>query len=176
VAPDIRHPGAQSSFLTRTKQASASSSRIVQCVDHARLQLAFRFFPRFSIIFSLRGTMFTAWLNQTEVIISKNIDIKKGRGLDTFIRAIVQVTCDLTMYNLDMYQTVAIYGDSAFGDHIIPRFSVTMPSQKIYVTKGIPIWQSASIFGRGTVVWNVEVPETATGAPGTNIAPPEASS
>lgn len=133
------------------------SSLIVQCTDYARLHMALRPFQRFSIIFSLCGTVFTAWLvDRVGVIISDNVDIRTPEGVSTFIRALVQVTCNMNAYELGMDPTISLYGNSAMGDAEIPRFSVSMPSMKIYLTKGTPIWQSSSIFGRGTVVWNVE--------------------
>jgi Fungal protein kinase len=162
------------SSLVPDKQ-NPNSRLIVQCVDYARLHLALRPFQRFSIIFSLCGTVFTAWLvDRTGVVISDNVDIKQDSGLDTFIRAIAQVTSHLTMYELGMDPTVAIHRKGSMGDLLIPRFAITMPSHNVYVTRGIPIWQSASIFGRGTVVWTVEkqgasieLPNTSAQADGT---------
>ncbi|KIM31568.1 hypothetical protein M408DRAFT_235220 [Serendipita vermifera MAFF 305830] len=136
--------------------ANPESSLIVQCTDYARLHMALRPFQRFSILFTLCGTIFTGWLiDRVGVIISENVDISKPDGAYTFIRAMMRVTCSMTIHDLGMDPTVFIHGDSAMGDTEIPSFVVSMPSNNAYITKGIPIWQSSSVFGRGTVVWNV---------------------
>jgi hypothetical protein len=149
-------------FELKVKPANAptkprpESTLIVQCAEYARLHLALRPFQRFSIQFSLCGNLFSAWLiDRLGVIISDTVDISKPDGLDTFIRAVIQVTANLTAHELGMDPTVSIVRGS-LGDATIPRFAVNMPSKNVYITKGTPIWQSASLFGRGTVVWNVE--------------------
>ncbi|KIM31570.1 hypothetical protein M408DRAFT_235229 [Serendipita vermifera MAFF 305830] len=118
--------------------------------------MSLRPFQRFSILFTLCGTIFTAILiDRVGVIISNNVDISKPDGVRTFIRALARVTCDMNIYDLGMDPTVSVYGNNAMGDTDIPRFVVTMPSKHTYITRGVPIWQSSSVFGRGTVVWNV---------------------
>ncbi|KIM31569.1 hypothetical protein M408DRAFT_235221 [Serendipita vermifera MAFF 305830] len=142
--------------------AGPGSSLIVQCTDYARLHMSLRPFQRFSILFSLCGTLFTAVLiDRVGVIISNNVDISKPSGVRTFIRALVRVTCNMSIYDLGMDPTVSLNETSAMGDSNIPRFVVTVPSKAsktihAYITRGIPIWQSSSVFGRGTVVWNVD--------------------
>ncbi|KIM23225.1 hypothetical protein M408DRAFT_332430 [Serendipita vermifera MAFF 305830] len=124
--------------------------------------MSLRPFQRFSILFSLCGTFFTAVLiDRIGVIISNNVDISKPSGARTFIQALVRVTCNMSIYDLGMDPTVSLNETSAMGDSSIPRFVVTVPSKAYktvhtYITRGIPIWQSSSVFGRGTVVWNVD--------------------
>ncbi|KIM31650.1 hypothetical protein M408DRAFT_236276 [Serendipita vermifera MAFF 305830] len=133
-----------------------TSSLVVQCAEYARLHLALRPFQRFSIQFSLCRTRFTAWLIDREgVLISDTVDIATPTGVQTFIRALYQVTNTLATYDLGMDPTVAIAGNGAMGDANIPRFRISMPSGNVYATIGTPVWQSSSLFGRGTTVWNV---------------------
>jgi hypothetical protein len=60
-----------------------------------------------------------------------------------------------------MDPTVRLQDGNSLGDPEMPRFVVQMPSGNFYKTKGPPIWQSSSPFGRGTVVWKVEEEEVA---------------
>lgn len=81
--------------------ASPESSLIVQCTDYARLHMSLRPFQRFSLLFSLCGTLFTAWLvDRVGVVISDNVDISKSSGAHTFIRALIRVTCLMTAYDV----------------------------------------------------------------------------
>ena len=89
------------------------------------------------------------------MIISDTVDITTATGVDTFIRALVQVTIRLTACDLGTDPTVDIAGEGAMGDATIPQFCVGMPSGSMYVTIGTPIWQSSTLFGRGTTVWDV---------------------
>jgi Fungal protein kinase len=142
-------------------KGNPESSLIVQCTDYARLHLSLRPFQRFSIQFSLCGNLFNCWLiDRTGVVISDTVDIATDEGVNIFIRALVQVTTNLTMHDLGMDPTVTL-DTGHLGDFEIPQFAVKMPSGNTYTTRGPPIWQSSSIFGRGTVVWKVKAGSTA---------------
>jgi hypothetical protein len=142
-------------------KGNPESSLIVQCVDYAQLHISLRPFQRFSIQFSLCGDLFNGWLiDRTGVVISGKVDLATDEGVDIFIRALVQVTTNLTMHDLGMDPTVTVH-TGRLADPEIPRFAVKMPSGNTYITKGPPIWQSSSIFGRGTVVWKVRAGCTA---------------
>jgi hypothetical protein len=125
-----------------------------QLADMARLHLAARPFMRYSVNLTVCGAIFNlAIFDRAGGVVSKDYNINKD--LDTFIRVIRRLGRDLDAYDLGLDRTVVplhpLGGWAKF-----PEFQV-IAGGSTYITQGVPLWQSASLVGRGTFVWVVEL-------------------
>jgi len=125
-----------------------------QIGDVARLHLATRPFLRYSLHITLCGTVFNVCLfDRAGAIVSEDYDIIKDLGI--FVRLIRRVTCEMDAYDLGLDRTVVPLSCLGSVQHY-PRFKVFVGEErKAYYTRGLPIWQSTSLCGRGSFVCEV---------------------
>jgi len=120
-----------------------------QLADMARLHLAARPFMRFSVHLTVCGPIFKlAIFDRAGGVVSKDYNINKD--LETFIRIIRRLGRDLDAYDLGLDQTVVPL-DTLGSWKQYPRFRVPV-GESAYITKGLPLWQSTGLVGRGTFV------------------------
>jgi len=123
---------------------------VAQLADMARLHLAARPFMRYSVHLTVCGAIFNlAIFDRAGGVVSKDYNINKDLG--RFIRIIRRLGRDLDTDNLGLDRTVvplhALGGSEHFLEFLI------MVGGSIYITQGLPLWQSTSLVGRGTFVW-----------------------
>ena len=80
-------------------------------------------------------------------MIPKNYDVNKELGL--FVRTICRLGRELDAYDLGLDPTVVPL-QSLGSWKKFPEFKVTV-GRSTYITKGLPLWQSTSLVGRGTL-------------------------
>ncbi len=104
---------------------------------------------RFSVHLTVCGPIFNlAIFDRAGGVISKDYNIIKD--LEMFIRIIRRLGRDLDAYDLGLDRTVV--PRHALGSwKQFPEFRVTVGGLA-YITKGLPIWQSTGLVGRGTFV------------------------
>ena len=92
-----------------------------------------------------------AIFDRAGAVIPKNYDVNKELGL--FVRTICRLGRELDAYDLGLDPTVVPL-QSLGSWKKFPEFKVTV-GRSTYITKGLPLWQSTSLVGRGTFVWVV---------------------
>ena len=125
-----------------------------QLADMARLHLAARPFMRFSVHLTVCGPIFNlAIFDRAGAVVSKDFNISKD--LEVFIRIIRRLGRDLDAYDLGLDRTIVpLLSLGSWKEY--PEFRVTVGGSA-YITKGLPLWQSTGLVGRGTFVWTVEL-------------------
>jgi hypothetical protein len=120
-----------------------------QLADMARLHLGARPFMRYSVHLSLCGAIFNlAIFDRAGGVVSKDYDINDD--LEMFIRIIRRLGRDLDAYDLGLDRTVVPLHNLGIWRQF-PEFRVPVGGST-YITKGLPLWQSTSLVGRGTFV------------------------
>ena len=131
-------------------RAHASKSIIIQMADNARILMATRPFLRFSLHIAFSGTNFNlALFDRNGAIISRTYHFETHLGL--FIRIIRRLSCEMTAYDLGLDTTVRPEG--CLGSTDYPPYLVKISDTIWYRTEGVPLWQSTSLLGRGTLVF-----------------------
>jgi len=127
---------------------------VAQLADMARLHLAARPFMRYSVHLTVCGAIFNlAIFDRAGGVVSKDYNIDEDLDLEIFIRVIRRLGRDLDAYDLGLDRTVTPL-HSLGSRKQFPEFRVTVGGSA-YITEGLPLWQSASLVGRGTFVWVV---------------------
>ena len=113
--------------------------------------MATRPFLRFCLHITFCGTNFNLVLfDRNGVIISRSYHFKTH--LTLFIRIIRRLSCEMTAYDLGFDTTVRPEG--CLGSVDYPSYLVKISNETWYKTEGVPLWQSTSLLGRGTFVFN----------------------
>ena len=137
-------------------------SIITQMADNARILMATRPFLRFCLHIAFCGTSFNlALFDRNGAIISRTYDFKTHLG--HFIRIIRRLSCEMTAYDLGLDTTVRPEG--CLGSIDYPSYLVKISEETWYRTEGVPIWQSTSLLGRGTFVFNAQEHNAPDGPP-----------
>ena len=124
---------------------------ITQIADNARILMATRPFLRFCLHITFCGTNFNlALFDRNGAIISRTYNFKTHLGL--FIRVIRRLSCEMNAYDLGLDTTVRPEGCLGAVDY--PSYLVKISDETWYRTEGVPLWQSTSLLGRGTLVFN----------------------
>ncbi len=106
----------------------------------------------FSLHITLCGTIFNICLfDRAGAVVSNDYDLQDEDDFETFVRIIRRATCDMDAYELGLDPTVTPV-DSLGSVACYPRFKVEV-GEKAYYTYGFPIWQSMTLQGRGTWVF-----------------------
>ena len=126
----------------------------VQIADMARLHLAARPFMRFSVHLTVCGPIFNlAIFDRAGGVVSKDYHI--SQDLEMFIRIVRRLGRDLDAYDLGLDRTIVpLLPLGSWKKY--PKFRVTVGGST-YITKGLPLWQSTGLVGRGTFVWIAEL-------------------
>jgi len=123
-----------------------------QLADMAGLHLAARPFMRFSVHLTVCGPIFNlAIFDRAGGVVSRDYNINKD--LETFIRIVRRLGRDLDAYDLGLDRTIVPLRPLGTWKKY-PKFRVTVGGSA-YVTKGLPLWQSTGLVGRGTFVCEV---------------------
>ena len=135
-------------------RGTALTATAAQLADMARLHLAARPFMRFSVHLTVCGPIFNlAIFDRAGAVVSKDFNISKD--LEVFIRIIRRLGRDLDAYDLGLDRTIVpLLSLGSWKEY--PEFRVTVGGSA-YITKGLPLWQSTGLVGRGTFVWTVEL-------------------
>ena len=121
-----------------------------QMADSARILMATRPFLRFCLHIVFCGTNFNlALFDRNGVVISRSFHLETHLGL--FIRIIRRLSCEMTAYDLGLDTTVRPEG--CLGSAQYPSYLVKISDETWYRTEGVPLWQSTSLLGRGTLVF-----------------------
>ena len=126
-------------------------SILIQMADNARLQLAARPFMRFCIHLSLCGTVFNVVLfDRAGAVVSRNYSLVDD--LKLIILIIRHLATDMSAYDLGLDRTVRPLQNR--GDAFpVPEYLVKVSENTWFRTSGVPMWQSLSLLGRGTHVF-----------------------
>jgi hypothetical protein len=128
----------------------ACKSIITQMADNARILMATRPFLRFCLHIAFCGTSFNLVLfDRNGAVISRTYDFETHLGL--FIRIMRRLSCEMTAYDLGLDTTVRPEG--CLGSTQYPPYLVKISEEAWYKTEGVPLWQSTSLLGRGTLVF-----------------------
>ena len=139
--------------VTSSRAMPASRRTITQMADSARILMATRPFLRFCLHIAFCGTNFNLVLfDRNGAIISRTYDFKTHLAL--FIRIIRRLSCEMTAYDLGLDTTVR--PESCLGCIDYPSYLVKISDETWYRTEGVPLWQSTSLLGRGTLVFNAQ--------------------
>lgn len=131
-----------------------------QMADNARILLATRPFLRFFLQITFCGTIFNLMLfDRNGVVISRSYHIETHLGL--FIRIIRRLSREMTAYDLGLDTTVRPEG--CLGSTQYPSYLVKISDETWYRTDGVPLWQSSSLLGRGTIVFRAREHSNAHG-------------
>ena len=137
--------------VVTSRAVMVCKSIISQMADNARILMATRPFLRFCLHIAFCGTNFNlALFDRNGAIISRTYDFETHLGL--FIRTIRRLTCEMTAYDLGLDTTVRPEG--CLGSVQYPSYLVKISKETWYRTEGVPLWQSTSLIGRGTLVFN----------------------
>jgi len=129
----------------------ADKGIITHMADNARVLMATRPFLRFCLHIAFCGTNFNlALFDRNGVVISRTYHFKTH--LELFIRIIRRVSCEMTAYDLGLDTTVR--PERCLGSVQYPHYLVKLSDEIWYRTEGVPLWQSTSLLGRGTLVFN----------------------
>ena len=121
-----------------------------QMADNARILMATRPFLRFCLHIVFCGTNFNlALFDRNGIVISRSHHFETHLGL--FIRIIRRLSCEMTAYDLGLDTTVRPEG--CLGSAQYPSYLVKISDETWYRTEGVPLWQSTSLLGRGTLVF-----------------------
>jgi hypothetical protein len=120
--------------------------------DNARLLMATRPFLRYTVHIAFCGTNFNiVFIDRDGVVLSRSYHIQAHLVL--FIRIIRRLACEMTAYDLGLDTTV--YPESCLGSSThFPSILVKVAPGVWYRTEGVPIWQSTTLLGRGTLVFD----------------------
>ena len=133
-----------------TPRVHACKSIITQMADNARILMATRPFLRFCLHIAFCGTNFNlALFDRNGAVISRSYHFETHLGL--FIRIIRRLSCEMTAYDLGLDTTVGLEG--CLGSTQYPNCLVKVSDEAWYRTEGVPLWQSTSLLGRGTLVF-----------------------
>jgi len=126
-------------------------SIVTQIADNARLLMATRPFLRYTVHIVFCGTNFNVvFIDRDGVVISRSYHIQWHLVL--FIRIVRRLACEMTAYDLGLDTTVR--PEDCLGSSTrFPPFLVTVAPDTWYCTEGVPIWQSTTLLGRGTLVF-----------------------
>ena len=106
----------------------------------------------FSLHITLCGTIFNICLfDRAGAVVSNDYDLQDEDDFETFVRIIRRATCHMDAYDLGLDPTVTPV-DYLGSVARYPRFKVEV-GEKAYYTYGFPIWQSMTLQGRGTWVF-----------------------
>ena len=142
---------AEHKIIPNRRVSWVSKSIITQMADNARLLMATRPFLYFCLHITFCGRNFNLVLcDRNGVIISRSYDFKKH--LAFFIRIIRRLSREMTAYDLGFDTTVCLEGCMGSADY--PSYLVKISDGVWYRTEGVPLWQSTSLIGRGTLVFN----------------------
>jgi len=133
-----------------TPRVHPCKSIITQVADNARILMATRPFLRFCLHITFCGTNFNlVMFDRNGAVISRSYHFKTHLGL--FIRVIRRLSCEMTAYDLGLDTTVRPEG--CLGSNHYPACLVKISEDTWYRTEGVPLWQSTSLLGRGTLVF-----------------------
>ena len=133
-----------------TPRVHACKSIITQMADNARILMATRPFLRFCLHVVFCGTNFNLVLfDRNGVVISRSYHFETHLRL--FIRIIRRLSCEMTAYDLGLDTTIRPEG--CLGSIQYPAYLVKISDETWYRTEGVPLWQSTSLLGRGTLVF-----------------------
>ena len=139
--------------VTNTRAALVSKRIITQMADNARILMATRPFLRFCLHIAFCGANFNlAMFDRNGVIISRSYHF--ATHLPLFIRIIRRLSREMTAYDLGLDTTVRPEG--CLGSFDYPPYLVKISDETWYRTEGVPLWQSTSLLGRGTLVFNAQ--------------------
>ena len=128
----------------------ACKSIITQMADNARILMATRPFLRFCLHVVFCGTNFNLVLfDRNGVVISRSYHFKTHLRL--FIHIICRLSCKMTAYDLGLDTTIRLEG--CLGSTQYPAYLVKISDETWYRTEGVPLWQSTSLLGCGTLVF-----------------------
>ena len=129
-------------------------SILTQMADNARLQLAARPFMRFCIHLSLCGTVFNIVLfDRAGAVVSRDYSLVDDFKL--IILIIRHLATGMTAYDLGLDSTVRPLQN--LGDAFpVPEYLVKVSENTWFRTAGVPMWQSLSLLGRGTHVFQAQ--------------------
>jgi hypothetical protein len=128
----------------------ACKSIITQMADNARILMAARPFLRFCLHIAFCGTNFNLVLfDRNGAVISRTYHFETH--IELFIRIIRRLSCEMTAYDLGLDSTVRPEG--CLGSNKYPDYLVRISGDIWYRTEGVPLWQSTSLLGRGTLVF-----------------------
>jgi len=134
-------------------QVQVCKSIITQMADNARIVMATRPFLRFCVHIAFCGPNFNlALFDRNGAIISRTYHLETHLGL--FIRVIRRLSCEMTAYDLGLDTTVR--PERCLGSSQYPSYLVKLSDEIWYRTEGVPLWQSTSLLGRGTLVFNAQ--------------------
>ena len=126
-------------------------SIVTQMADNARLLMATRPFLRYTVHVAFCGTNFNiVFIDRDGVVLSRSYHIKTHFVL--FIRIIRRLACEMTAYDLGLDTTV--HPEGCLGVSHFPSILVNVAPGVWYRTEGVPIWQSTTLLGRGTLVFD----------------------
>jgi Fungal protein kinase len=129
---------------------------VAQVADVARLHLAARPFMRYSVHLTICGAVFNLVIfDRAGGVVSRDYNIIKD--LQMFVRIIYRLGRELDAYDLGLDPTVTPLHDLGSWT-VVPEYQVIV-GDSMYVTKGVPLWQSTGLVGRGTFVWVVYLDE-----------------
>ena len=127
-------------------------SIVRQVADIARLHLATRPLMRYSLHITVCGTILNICLfDRAGGVVSKDYNLEDEDDFETFVRIIRRAACAMDAYELGLDPTVTPL-DYLGSVARYPRFKVEV-GESAYYTNGYPIWQSVSLQGRGTWVF-----------------------
>ena len=137
--------------VTSTRAMLVSKRIITQMADNARILMATRPFLRFCLHITFCGTNFNMVpFDRNGIIISRSYLFETH--LKLFIRIIRRLSREMTAYDLGLDTTVRPEG--CLGSVNYPSYLVKISDKTWYRTEGVPLWQSTSLLGRGTLVFN----------------------
>jgi hypothetical protein len=129
-----------------------------QAADYAGLILMSRPFHLFAIGMVIFGSKFSVgYFDHAGILFSLEYDIFKD--LDVLVRVIRRITCDMSLVDLGHDRLATLLDRDTYYQEQYPRFKVRMGGRdtRCWVTEGLPMWVSHSLFGRGTSVWHVKI-------------------
>jgi hypothetical protein len=133
-----------------TPHVHACKRMTTQMADNARILMATRPFLRFCLYIAFCGTNFNLVLfDRNGAVISRSYHFETH--LELFIRIIRRLSCEMTAYDLGLDTTVRPEG--CLGSDQYPPYLVKITDETWYRTEGVPLWQSTSLLGRGTLVF-----------------------
>ena len=147
---DVLNAGLPEGAPVVTPRAHACKSIITQMADNARILMATRPFLRFCLHIVFCGTNYNLVLfDRNGVVISRSYHFETHLRL--FIRMIRRLSCEMTAYDLGLDTTVRPEG--CLGSTQYPPCLVKISDEAWYRTEDVPLWQSTSLLGRGTLVF-----------------------
>ena len=117
-----------------------------QMADNARILMATRPFLRFCFYITFCGT------NLNLVLFDRNGAIFLRTYDRVLIRTIRRLSCEITAYDLGLDTTVRPEG--CLGSAQYPSYLGEILEETWSRSDGVPLWQSTSPLGRGTVMFN----------------------